>query len=256
MTPDLRQNIVDDFGRKGSAYYDRNYGRPTPANYLRRLRRTTMTSLLAPWGASGRILDIGCGPAILFPEVLERCSEYYAVDLVPSNLAHLTASTADARIKPVCGDLDTLEWEPNTFDVIICSGAMEYTTNAGANLVKLTTWLRRGGFLICSFPNGASPYRLWSEYVYTPLSQTLHGLRGKASPEYKRFLFDARDVAGSLRRQNVDVNVVFFGHKLLPQPLDRLFGRLDCKLSEYLHGRPHSLMDRLCADFLISATKP
>jgi SAM-dependent methyltransferase len=256
VTDDLKENIVEDFRRKKTEYYDRNYGTANAGNYLRRLRRTVMSDLLSARPHAGRVLDIGCGPAILFPGLLDSCEQYFAVDLVPTNLDQIRETNSDKRIVTVCGDLDNLQWEADYFDVIVCSGAMEYTSNGSSNFLKLVNWLRRGGLLVCSFPNAGSPYRLWSEGIYNPVSRTLKGLMGRKRPVYKSHLFSCDAITRPLSPLGVQYTVTYLGYKFLFQPFDKLFQNFDYRLSRSLQDRPHSQLEKFCSEFVVTVSKP
>jgi SAM-dependent methyltransferase len=253
---DLKQNIVEDFRRKKTEYYDRNYGTANPSNYLRRLRRTLMSDLLSGRSHIGRVLDIGCGPAILFPALLEACQKYYAVDLVPSNLDQIRATNPDSKIECIPGDMDALQWDADYFDVIVCSGAMEYTSNATANLIKLVNWLGHGGLFVCSFPNVASPYRLWSEGIYNPASRSLKALMGQKRPVYKSHLFSFDEIAKQLSEIGVVFSATYFGYKFIPQPFDKIFENVDYRLLTRLQSSPHPRLERYCSEFIVTVSKP
>ncbi len=256
MADDLKENIVEDFKRKKTEYYDRNYGTANSGNYLRRLRRNVMSDLLSARSRAGRVLDIGCGPAILFPEVLQACDKYFAVDLVPSNLDQIRETNSDSRIEYVCGDMDKLQWQANYFDVIICSGAMEYTSNGSSNFLNLVSWLNRGGLLICSFPNAASPYRLWSEGIYNPVSRSIKSLMGKKRSAYKSHLFSSAAITAPLQELGVQYSITYLGYKFVFQPFDKLFQEFDYRLASNLQQRPHPRLEKFCSEFIVTVSRP
>ena len=252
MRDHQRENIIKDFTQKRSGYYVRNYENANAANYLRRLRRSAIVDQIPKAGSHGRVLDIGCGPAILYPALLAECEKYYAVDLVPANLDELKAKNGNPKIVCVCSDLDTFDWQTNYFDVIICSGAIEYTTRAESNLFKLIDYLKHAGVLICSFPNVASPYRLWSEFVYTPVTIAAKRLIGKRVYSYKRRLFSSEKTTALLSHKNVDYHVTYLGYKFIPQPMDKLLASIDHIISESLQKHPYPQLEKFCSEFLLT----
>src|SRR5262249_2857560 len=218
-------------------------------------RRSVIMAQVARVKAPRTVLDIGCGPAILYPDLLTLCERYYAVDLVKANLDEIRRRSDSSKVECICQDLDTFEWDLNYFDVIICSGTVEYTEAAEQNISRLIRCLNREGLLICSFPNAASPYRLWSEFIYMPAARVLKRAIRRTEPSYKRRLFRPTAIARLLELENVQYAVNYIGHKFLPQPIDELFRDLDYRVSKNLQEHPHPLLEKFSTEFVVTVTK-
>jgi 2-polyprenyl-3-methyl-5-hydroxy-6-metoxy-1,4-benzoquinol methylase len=246
-----KPNIIRDFSRKRESYFTLNYGTETPGNYLRRLRRRLIVEAVGDVAAAASVLDAGCGPVILYPEIFERCSRYEALDLTPSNLEQVGQTTQSPKLTCVLGDLDLMEWQKAAYDVVICSGAMEYTTNPREVLTRMVASVKSGGLLVCSFPNSWSPYRIWGEYAYTPISQAWHRWRGEPVARYSRKLFSPRDVQAWLADDGRRIEVQYFGYNFFLQPLDRLLAKLDYSLAMHLQTAPPALLRPSSSEFLL-----
>lgn len=253
----IKENIRRDLENKGGEYYADNYDHPTTSNYLRRLRRQYIQEWLNGIPVNARVLDLGCGPEILFKEVLSEAEEYVAVDLVAANIQKLKDGRVGSNVRLVEADADSFEWEKQYFDAIVCSGMLEYTENPESNLLRLLSYLKAGGMLICSFPNGLSPYRRWSEHVYRHFWQVKNKLVGKESHYYPRCLFIKSRLIARLEKEpyRLEIRTKEFGHKLLLQPSDILLKQLDHKLTCFFEQRPFFLSKYLCSEFLMQIVK-
>jgi SAM-dependent methyltransferase len=255
MTTPTKAAIARDFAQKRGSYFQGNYGTETPQNHVRRLRRRLILDAVGEKARGGSVLDAGCGPAILYPEVLEQCSSYVALDLAPANLEEIATANRNPKVQCVQSDLDDFAWPKEDFDVIICGGAIEYTSDAEHVLLKMMGALRTGGFLVCSFPNALSPYRVWGEYFYTPLSQLRRRLLRRRVNSYPRRLFFPYKVRALLAHQVGEHVVRYFGQKLLLQPLDTVFPRLDQSLNTAFERHPVRGIENFASEFLVIARK-
>jgi 2-polyprenyl-3-methyl-5-hydroxy-6-metoxy-1,4-benzoquinol methylase len=252
-----KDNIRKDLEAKGAAYFDKNYAKDTTENYLRRLRRQHFLEYLSDAGNGCRVLDAGCGPAILFPELLEKALEYVAVDLVSANLEEITRKTQRPQLTLIEADMDKFCWQQDYFDIIICSGAIEYMAEPERVLLKLVTLLKNGGILVCSFPNKASPYRLWGEFVYKRVWQVKNIILNKEYFLYPRQLFSGKKVVALIKKllEPRDITINYFGHKFLIQPLDYPFRRLDSALTMFFQRHPVRWSQCFCTEFVLCLKK-
>ena len=81
-----RAGIELGFNQKRKTYCSSNYGTETSQNSLRRERRDQINQWIEQVEDKRHVLDIGCGPALLYPKARTECETYYAMDIVQSNL--------------------------------------------------------------------------------------------------------------------------------------------------------------------------
>jgi 2-polyprenyl-3-methyl-5-hydroxy-6-metoxy-1,4-benzoquinol methylase len=242
--------IEKDFLAKRDTYFQENYVKETKTNYLRRYRNELIRREIEELSTVRTVLDVGCGPAILYPELLERCETYHAMDLVESNLEKIKSQHNADKIKTIQSDLDHFVPEEGAYDVIISSGSIEYANDFESIIKVLVKALKPNGTLIISFPNQNSPYRIWGELVYRNVRNLF---RKEKAPDYKRALFSEEFV----RRQFVlngsenKITVRYFGLKILLQPLDAVFVDVDYKILNYFNSRPDSNLSNLSQEFLV-----
>ena len=245
-----KENIIADFTQKQSTYFSKNYDESSSGNFIRQLRRKMILDAALPFSDKANVLDVGCGPEILYGDILKRCSTYVALDLTPDNLNQIKNKHNDERLSLVCSDIDSFEWNGKPFDIIICSGSLEYTDEPQKNLLKLLSWLSNEGVLVASFPNARSPFRTWNKYVYRSIKK----ISGRMKSEYHRLHFTVRGLTANINKDKYQVAVQYFGHKVLLQPFDMLFKRLDQKLTRFLTRTKPKMMRPFCVEFLLIIT--
>lgn len=240
-----------DFARKRKTYFRDNYETATPQNSLRRERREQIAEWIAGLPDLRRVLDVGCGPALLYPEAYDRCQAYYAVDVVESNLEEVRAR--HDRAVTVRADLDTLEWTHEPPTLIVCAGCLEYSADPERNLASLCRLLAPGGVIVASFANARSPHRIWYENVHRPLVRLLD-FSGR-QPTYPRRLSRLPAVEAVLAREGMDlVAVRRLGYCFVPPPLDSWLPGLALRVRKLLARRLPGL-GGLSFEFLVMARR-
>lgn len=192
----------------------------------------------------------------MYPDLLKSSVKYYALDLVQSNLDEIKQSNKNENLECILADLDGFDWQDNYFDMIICSGSIEYTFKPKDNLLKLIRFLKEDGVLICSFPNAANPYRIWHKYIYKYVSFTKKRILNEVAPFYARKLFLLKKLELILNNTNLSsVKIRYFGYKFIPQPFDDLLNNIDYKIIKYLQSHPQKCLQKYCTEFLLILKK-
>jgi len=110
-----------------------------------------------------RVLDIGCGPAVLADDLLERAEEYCGIDLSPQMIARASARMESQAQRHRCslsvGDAEALGFADGAFDAIVALGLLEYLPSYRAALGEMCRVLRPGGVAVLAVPNRQSTYR-------------------------------------------------------------------------------------------------
>lgn len=125
-----------------------------PIHYYKAPRREMLA--FVPDNAR-QVLEIGCGEGGFSAE-LKRVREesgisvnVTGVELVADRAA--VAGTRLDRIIVANVEQDTLDLTPASFDCIICNDVLEHLVSPWDLIKKLETYLRPGGFFVCSIPN-------------------------------------------------------------------------------------------------------
>jgi len=170
------------YERESERYVDQRYGTSEPwvaRPYLERL------PLILEWldGAGGRALDVGCGPGILLPHLLDRGHSVVAVDLSANMLTKARKAVehhpaVDALSLHVAS-ADQLPLRDETFDLITCIGVLSYLPSADAAISELARLLRPGGVLVLQASNLLAPWEIENRFFRYPYHRLYSALTGK-----------------------------------------------------------------------------
>jgi SAM-dependent methyltransferase len=134
--------FAKDLYRGSAGYYDR-YRLPYPEAMLSDL------ILRAEVPGRGRLLDLACGTGQLAFPLRRWFSEVWAVDSEPDMVEMVRAKAAargagDAR--PIVSDAETLDAEPDYFDLVVIGNAF-HRLNRDLVAGKILGWLKPGAYL-------------------------------------------------------------------------------------------------------------
>lgn len=173
-------------------------------------------------GSSGertRVLDAGCGTGSMVERLADLC-EPVGIDVAPQ-----AVSLAAARGIPgiVRGSLDSMPFNPATFDTVLVLDVLEHIEDDAAVLLNLYAALRPGGHLILTVP----AFRfLWSEH-----DEVNHHKRRYTTAEVQRMIEDA----GFQVRRVTYCNAVLF--------VPILVRRMALRLLRRFGNRQHATME-------------
>lgn len=157
-------------------------------------------------GCAGRIADLGCGPAVMAPELLERGFEVWGADAAPLMIERgrmrLAAHPKAARARLRVGDIERLDFPSGLFDAAIAMGVLEYLPDCGAALSEMHRILRPGGVMVLALPSRLSEYHLARSAVDA-----------------------ARNLAKRLLRRPLRPSEGFLTNRCIPAQLDRRLAR-------------------------------
>jgi len=136
-----------------SKHYDGDYYAPWVSEqkaereklWLRRL------SLLHNYKKPGRLLDVGCGEGSFLSAAKKAGWEVSGTEVSEWALSHVPAELGVRR-----GDLNSVEFEPQSFDAVTMWHVLEHTCDPRGNLEKIYGLLKKDGVLIIAVPNAAN----------------------------------------------------------------------------------------------------
>ena len=137
--------LSDDEIAQGYAAWSVTYDQPT--NPLIGLEQPIVRSLIDAIPA-GRALDAACGTGRHTEYLCARGFDTVGVDLTPEMLALAREKAPSARF--VAGDLLSLDFSDETFDLAICALALEHCSDLLACTKELARVVRSGGAIIVS----------------------------------------------------------------------------------------------------------
>lgn len=93
------------------------------------------------------ILDLGCGKGNLLEKLKKYKSKLYGADISSEMIKYARERLGNyAELK--VADSESLPWEDNSFDIIVCTLSFHHYPNPGKSLNEMKRVLRRNGHII------------------------------------------------------------------------------------------------------------
>lgn len=135
--------------------------------------------------ARGRLLEVGCGPAVMTPDLLAMGFQVQGVDVSPEMLRRARLRMAGHPLAQRCrfsaGDFEQLAFPDACFDAVLAMGVLEYLPSYGRALRNAARVLKPGGIAVFTLPNRASSYHLAGSF-YEGVRGMARRLRGRPRP--------------------------------------------------------------------------
>ena len=210
--------------------------------------------------SKGRLLEVGCGPAVMMPDLLAMGFEVDGIDvsgeMVRRGRQRMAGHPLERRCRLDVGDVEHLAFPDAAFDAVLCMGVLEYLPGNAKALAEISRVLRPGGMAVFSMPNGSSAYHA-ARGAYGTLRTLARRLRKGAEPaaamSYNRCIpsrFGADLSAVRMRQlESRACNFIFF-------PLHELAPRASLALNRALLPLSSSIAGPLLgAQYLVKAQK-
>ena len=198
-----------------------------------------------------KILDVGCGPGELLLELRGDYEFLAGIDIAQEMITiannKLEKKSSNKKLIFEVGDIENLRFDDNTFDLIICSGVIEYLKDDEGWIKEIKRTLKPGGYLIINVTNKYS-IRKWTSGPIEKLksSKILLNLMniikdkvlGKGMIHFFPFKprlhvpkkFDAYLFENGFKK----INHNYFDFAVLPAPFDTLFSFITTPIKKYL----------------------
>ena len=135
--------------------------------------------------AKGRLLDVGCGPAVMTPELLAMGFEAHGIDVSGEMIRRARQRMAGHPLEKRCrfsvDDVERLQVAQASYDAVLCMGVLEYLPRYSRALAQISRVLRPGGIAVLALPNRASAYHV-TRGAYVSLRAFERRLRGRRNP--------------------------------------------------------------------------
>jgi SAM-dependent methyltransferase len=243
MRLEEQQSQVTEYFSKEPANYAGEYGRETANGYSFRVRRERLIEMLGK--GSGKVLDIGCGPAVMTREILDLGWGYDGVDISEAMIEEARGRFAgEPRANFAVGPVERIAAADGAYDAVVAMGLVEYLADDAVAIREMARVTKSGGRLLISLPNWWSPVRMWDRWILVPLARLVRAVLGRKRTElnvlHREYLPSGyRDL---LKGDGLEpVRTVAYNFRVLPRPLDTWFPRLSvasAKAFELLRGTP------------------
>ena len=187
-------------------------------------------------GHRGRLLEVGCGPGVMLPDLLAMGFEVHGIDVSAEMIRRAEQRMASHALATRCrlsvGDVEHLRYSDASFDAVLSMGVLEYVPDYARALREISRVLKPGGHAVLTVPNQASAYHL-ARSGYLTCRRLLGASRrsGVASPRLPWALDRALASAGLRKMDSRACNFIFFPLKELHEPASDALNRALTPLS-------------------------
>ena len=256
---------VEFFDQSAEEYY-RSYEENSPGGYALRVRREKVLKLFDQPG--GKVVDVGCGPAVMTQAMLERGCSFWGVDPSPRMIEiSRKLFQENERVHFLPGDAMHMNFPDGQFDAVLCMGVIDALHDRHQAVREMLRVLKPGGTLIVSFTNFSSPYSWWKLYVFYPAVSVLKRIRATAAVRSrrqglwahmkKRVLFTEHAAHQLLTSEGARIiESVGYYYNILLSPLDEIWPRGALWLTQRLEESRCQSLRWLAAGWIVKARKP
>jgi len=135
--------------------------------------------------AKGLLLEVGCGPAVMMPELLAMGFEAHGIDVSCEMIRRARQRMAGHPLEKRCrfsvDDIERLHVAEGSCDAVLCMGVLEYLPRYSRALAEIARVLKPGGIAVIALPNRASAYHVVRD-AWRELRTVERRLRGRRAP--------------------------------------------------------------------------
>jgi len=222
---------------------------------------------------SGRVLDVGCGPAIIGNTFRGRPVEYYGVDISEDMIREgLHACGGEHQFHFCSGKIEELPFNDASFDIVLCLGIFEYVMEGNIAMGEIRRVLKPNGVFIATMLNKNSLYRIWKRYGYWKLQRGMNKLsnlikkmtkrqegainNGGEKKGLKSRLYNEKTFRHLITSNKIRVeNILYYDFNIFLAPLDLRFPRASVFVSKKLESLCRSKLKFLGTGFMLKCRK-
>jgi SAM-dependent methyltransferase len=263
---EIRTRRIKEFFDEDSARYinDRYPAEPRTCDQFSYIvRKQYVLEMLDRVGAGGQLLDVGCGPGVLTPDLVRRGWRVSAVDLSTGMLAAARRATdglPEGSVRFAAAQATRLPFRDAAFDVVLCIGVVSYVDDVPALLEGIRRVLRPGGQAIFQISNALGMFEVEGRVLEmlrriapSPARDSHDRFRSQVQLHpYRPGAFDRWCRHAGLERRQFR----FFDFRP-PQVINRLAPGLSLKAGRRLEALGTSLVATgLAASYLVRVARP
>jgi len=142
----------------GSYHKDRYGGKNDLCSFEMISRKEAVLEFLDRSGMrGGKLLDAGCGSAVMINEFLARGFEVWGIDISNEMVEEARKTAVSQKAHFAVDDIENLDFPDASFDVFAAIGVLDYLTTDEKALAEIKRVLKPGGVAILSVSNKFSP---------------------------------------------------------------------------------------------------
>ncbi len=254
-----QDQVAGHFDSKANEYFDW-YHLQNLEGHSFRIRKTRCMDMLSTVPAGGHVADIGCGPATMIKELLDRGFIVTGTDIAPHMIEECKTRFAnEPRASFVVCSAEHIPLPNGSQNAVTAMGLLEYLNDEPATLKEFHRLLKPGGVAILTYPHYWSPSRIWNRFTNLLARPILFVLRkGKKGPGVKHREYELAPTLHMIRDTGFKIeDVVFYNFKLGLRPLDSWSPKTFMHIAEVLERFCRTpLVRRIGTGFIVLAKKP
>jgi len=138
-------------------------------------RKLAVLSMLDRFGIKdGKLLDAGCGSAVMVQEFLDRGFEVCGVDVSQKMIDQANKFIKNDNAHFSVGDVEALNFPAETFDVVVSIGVLDYLAEDSLAIKEFCRVLKPGGVAVLSVSNKFSPVHVLRTSLLPFLKRIFH----------------------------------------------------------------------------------
>jgi len=161
---EIRAKVLDwELGTGYLGFFAKNKG--TRYTFTRRLE--VMMKQMPPLG-NKTVLEVGCGAGIISLELAKTAKKVVGIDVTETGLdfgRKLASALNYSHVEFKKGDAEHLEFEDESFDVIVCSEVLEHLLDPSKAVSEFHRVLKRDGTLIITTPCATSLSEIFLDFI-------------------------------------------------------------------------------------------
>ncbi|MDD3860586.1 MAG: class I SAM-dependent methyltransferase [Bacteroidales bacterium] len=199
---------------------------------------------------SSVILDAGCGPGDLLLSLDQNFKALFGIDIAEEMISIANKKLVSHKNKNItfnCGDIENLNFNDSQFDIIVCSGVVEYLKDDIIWMKEIKRVLKPDGYLIINVTNKYS-VRKWTSGFVEKLKSIkvifnfMNFIKVKVLHKGKIHYFPFKPRVHSpskfdkylINNGFEKITHNYFDFAVLPSPFDTLFGFITTPIKKHL----------------------
>jgi len=254
-----RESVAEYFDKTAEEYFQW-YDDDTWLGYAFCIRKLRVLEMFDKDG--GKVLDVGCGPGVMAEDMLKRNNEFWGVDVSTEMIRQGEERFGrNDQVHFSTGTAENLDFPDNTFDAVMSMGVIEFVDNDQQALKEMIRVLKPDGTLIVAFISKYSPFRIWRNFVFYPLTVLIRPVfyrftKRLRKPHIKQRTYTEKSIRKLLNQsQCAVVDVVYCNFNIFLPPLEHLFSRLSTFVSRKLECLYRGKLKWLGTGFVVKAKK-
>ena len=140
--------------KKERKYWDKiayNYDHTTIGKYWKVYDTLLLDKIYQEVNLGSRLLEVACGTGLISLKIADKAKKIYGVDIAPAMIEEARKKLKENNISNVefsVGDAYSLEFDDNTFDIVICINALHNMRHPEKVLSEIKRVLKSDGKFI------------------------------------------------------------------------------------------------------------